>query len=107
MSAAAQIELGETVVQAAKNATATFAGGTIDVVYSSQSVDVTLVGHGAQSRFITIRAAQSALTSLGHDVDEETALTVASDLPNATGAYSVRQRTNAPNTGTVLLELRL
>lgn len=107
MSAAAQLLLGETVVQAAANATATFAGGTIDVVYSSQSVDVTLVGHGAQSRFITIRAAQSDITSLGHEVDEETALTVASDLPGAARAYSVRQRTNAPNTGTVLLELKL
>lgn len=107
MSAAAQIDLGETVVQAAANATATFAGGTLDAVFSSQSVDVTLVGHGAQSRFITIRVAQSALTLLGHDVDEETALTVASDLPNAAGAYTVRSRTNAPNTGTVLLELKL
>lgn len=107
MGAAAQIELGETVVQAAANATAQFAGGTIDVVFSSTSVDVALVGHGMQGRFITARAAESALAALGHGVDEGTALTIASGLPGASGAYFVRSRTNAPNTGTVVLELKL
>lgn len=107
MSAAEQIELGETVVQAAANATAEFAGGIIDVVFSSQAVDVTLVGHGAQSRFVTIRATQASLDLLGHDVDEGTALSIESDMPRATGDYTVRSRTNAPNTGTVVLELKL
>lgn len=95
------------MVRAARNATAQFAGGSIDVVMSSQAVDAQLVGHGAQGRFITIRGTQADVTALGHMVGEGTPLTIASDLPRAAGAYTVRNRTDSPNTGTVVLELRL
>jgi hypothetical protein len=106
VTAAAQIELGETVVRTAANATAEFSGGTIGVIFSSVGVDASLVGHGMQGRFITVRAAESAIEALGHEVDEGTPLLIASALPGASAQYTVRTRTNAPNTGTVLLELR-